>query len=159
MGGGVLGICLALAAHVAAGPHPALPPATDPLVRFVPATAFTLAWTHSIEKIRWEEDYRVVAVAPDAPRLLPKRARIHGSGAGMDPPPDAVFRDGWYEYTPPDRPDEPLRLTRSAYTADFDWCARGQGCRPLGDLLPSDGDVTLLWACEMRSRASAKKPR
>ncbi|HCN88979.1 MAG TPA: DUF1850 domain-containing protein, partial [Oxalobacteraceae bacterium] len=26
----------------------------------LPLQAFTLGWTHSIEKIRWEEDYRIV---------------------------------------------------------------------------------------------------
>ncbi|MBN9403014.1 MAG: DUF1850 domain-containing protein, partial [Burkholderiales bacterium] len=42
-----LGICLTLAAA------PRVPP------RFVPVQAFTLAWAHSIGKIRWEEDYTV----------------------------------------------------------------------------------------------------
>ena len=27
----------------------------------LPTPAFTLAWTHTIEKIRWEEDYSVTA--------------------------------------------------------------------------------------------------
>ena len=44
-----LGICLALAAA------PADPPV------FVAAQRFTLAWTHSIEKVRWEERYEVRA--------------------------------------------------------------------------------------------------
>jgi hypothetical protein len=41
------------------------------------ANAFTLAWTHSIEKIRWEEDWQVVGE-----RLQVVAARIRGSGAG-----------------------------------------------------------------------------
>ena len=38
-------------------------------------TDFTLAWTHSIEKIRWEEDYRVTPSG-----LLLGEARVKGSG-------------------------------------------------------------------------------
>ena len=47
--------------------------------------AFTLAWAHSIEKIRWEEDWRV-----EENQLHLVEARIKGTGAGMEPPPDAV---------------------------------------------------------------------
>ncbi|MFI4926382.1 MAG: DUF1850 domain-containing protein [Burkholderiales bacterium] len=135
----VAGVCLALALAPSA-----------PV--FVPTSRFTLAWMHSIEQIRWEEDY---AVGPDpagAPgcRLLPGEARIHGSGAGMDPPPDAHWRDGWYAYQPHTPPLRLLRLTRSPYTADYDWCVDGR-CRSLSRVLPSDGGVTLLWACSARS--------
>lgn len=110
----------------------------------MPAQRFTLAWTHSIEKTRWEEDY-VVDRHGSTPRLRASSARVRGSGAGMEPPPDAVLRDGWYEYQP-SLPPSPLRLTRSAYTPDYDWCDAA-GCRPLGAWLPSDGGVTLLHAC------------
>jgi hypothetical protein len=44
--------------------------------------SFTLSWIHSIEKIRWEEDWRIEAGA-----LVVTEARIRGSGAGMEPPP------------------------------------------------------------------------
>ncbi|PKO43492.1 MAG: DUF1850 domain-containing protein [Betaproteobacteria bacterium HGW-Betaproteobacteria-3] len=134
-----LGVCLALASALA--PGPALPV-------FVPAERFTLAWTHSIEKIRWEEDYAVVAPARTGspPQLLAVGARVRGSGAGMEPPPDAVLRNGWYEYRPTTPPLTELRLTRSAYTADYEWCTAGR-CQPMGALLPADGDVTLLWPC------------
>lgn len=132
---GVLGVCLTLAAA------PTLPP------RFVPVQAFTLAWTHSIEKIRWEEAYRVQKDAAGLPVLIAGEARILGSGAGMDPPPDAKHHaDGWYSYQPKTPPLQVLRLTRSAYTADYDWCVQGR-CRPLRAIMPTDGDVTLLKPC------------
>ncbi|MBA3589261.1 DUF1850 domain-containing protein [Methylibium sp.] len=127
----VLGVCLALAAASAE-------------VVFVPAQRFTLAWTHSIEKTRWEEDYKVDLHA-GTPRLRALSARVRGSGAGMEPPPDAVLRKGWYEYQA-GQPLPPLRLTRSAFTPDYDWCD-ATGCRPLAAWLPSDGGVTLLHAC------------
>lgn len=134
------GVCLALATATGASAGPAV---------FVPVRSFTLAWTHSIEKVRWEEDYVVrPGTAPGAtPVLEAVAARVHGSGAGMEPPPDARLRHGWYEYTPTLRYPAELRLTRSGFTADYDWCMGGR-CRSMGDLLPSNGGVTLLTACQ-----------
>ena len=131
----VLGICLAWAA---AGPL------ATPV--FVPAQQFTLAWTHSIEKVRWEEDY-AVELRDGRPRLQALGARVRGSAAGMEPPEDAVLRNGWYEYQPQTWSPEGLRLTRSIYTADYEWCTQGQ-CMPLAKWLPSDGDITLMTPCE-----------
>jgi hypothetical protein len=64
----------------------------------------------------------------------------------MEPPPDAVLRNGWYEYTPRTVSPQGLRLTRSAFTADYDWCV-GARCVPMAQLLPSDGGITLLTPC------------
>jgi len=146
----VLGVCLALAAGLPPGADAggALPAARDARVRFVPQARFTLAWMHSIEKIRWEEDYRVQRDGAGRPQLRLALARIQGTGAGMEPPPDAVRHGAWYEYVPADQPQGALRLTRSPYTADFELCPAGQPCRPMGAWLPSDGGITLLWACE-----------
>lgn len=91
----------------------------------LPLSAFTLAWTHSIEKIRWEEDYRVV----DS-RLVLEEARIRGSGAGMEPPADARLENGVWHYRPALPPLERLRLTHSPYTAGYQICSAGH-CRPL----------------------------
>ena len=53
---------------------------------------FTIAWAHSIEKIRWEEDYRV-----EGTMLRLVEARIRGDGAGMEPPPGSRFENGvWH---------------------------------------------------------------
>jgi hypothetical protein len=128
---GLLGLCLALAA----APQHAV---------FVPGRHFTLAWVHSIEKVRWEEDYEVSG--PPA-RLLATAARIKGSAAGMEPPPDARLRDGWYHYTPTERSPRRLPLTRSEFTADFELCVNGR-CQPMGHWLRSDGKVTEMTACE-----------
>lgn len=92
--------------------------------------AFTLAWTHSIEKVRWEEDWRV-----ENQRLVIHEARIRGSGAGMEPPPDAVLRDGSWHYRPPLAPLTELRLTHSPYVPPYDLCIDG-ACRPLTEFLP-----------------------
>lgn len=133
----VLGICLQLAAAGAA---------STPV--FLPVQDFTLAWEHSIEKVRWEEDYVVQAATSgqDGPVLLATQARIQGSASGMEPPADAHFADGWYHYAPAQLQHYELRLTRSEFTADYQWCDT-QGCRPLSAIIPRDGGVTLMAPC------------
>lgn len=76
---GVLGVCLALAAGVPPEGEAALPSARDARVHFEPQTRFTLAWTHSIEKTRWEEDYQVKRDARAA-RATPRRAAKSACG-------------------------------------------------------------------------------
>ncbi|MGE0349940.1 DUF1850 domain-containing protein [Hydrogenophaga sp.] len=132
-------MCLALAA-LAATPAPA------PV--FVATERFTLAWTHSIEKVRWEEDYAVVRAPEGRVELRALSARVRGSAAGMEPAPDAVLKDGWYSYTPPGlRQPAALRLSRSEFTADYELCTGGQ-CHALSQWLKSDGGVTVVTACE-----------
>ncbi|MEZ2721334.1 DUF1850 domain-containing protein [Paenalcaligenes hominis] len=114
----------------------------------MPTQAFTLAWQHSIEKVRWEEDYTIKLDAiSQQPVLLAGLARVTGSAAGMEPPPNAKWRAGWYEYQPEPIKQPVLTLMRSEYTADYEWCEQDQ-CRPLADYLPSDGGVTQLSACQ-----------
>lgn len=138
-----LGVCLQIAA-----PYKA--------VAFIPSQAFTLAWEHTIEKVRWEEDYRV-QLHSDRPQLVAGLARVTGSAAGMEPPPNAVRRAGWYEYQPVVLYPGELRLTRSEFSADYEWCEQNQ-CVSLATYLPSDGGVTLLQACESQRLLTASKP-
>lgn len=132
------GVCLALAALAAAPTH---------VPAFIATERFTLAWTHSIEKVRWEEDYAVVMTPEGRAALRALAARVRGSAAGMEPAPDAVLKDGWYSYTPQLPQPAGLRLSRSEFTADYELCTGGQ-CRALSHWLKSDGGVTLLTACE-----------
>jgi hypothetical protein len=108
------------------------------LAATLPLTTFTVAWNHSIEKIRWEEDYRAVAG-----RLVLEDARIRGSGAGMEPPPDARLEHGIWHYRPHLPPLERLRLTHSRYTAGYELCAGG-ACRPLTAVLPGLPDYAVV---------------
>ena len=153
-----LGVCLQLASVAEAAPN-AIPV-------FVPVQEFTLAWQHSIEKVRWEEDYQIkfddsvelplkadfsntkarVSKEGSQPLLFAKEARIKGSAAGMEPPEGAVFKQGWYHYKPVISEHLELRLTRSEFVPDYEWCDQA-GCRSLAEILPSDGGVTLMWAC------------
>ena len=75
------------------------------------ATAFALSWTHSVEKTRWEERW---LAGPQG--LTVVEGRVEGSGAGMEPPPDAVLRDGAYVYTPHLAPIPELVLAASGAT-------------------------------------------
>lgn len=101
--------------------------------------SFTLAWTHSIEKIRWEEDWRV-----EAGQLHLVEARIRGSGAGMEPPAGAVLEKGIWRYVPRIEPLSRLQLANSAYTADYALCFKDR-CHPLAELVGSaeNGPVEL----------------
>ena len=95
----------------------------------LPATEFTVAWSHSVEKTRWEERYRV-----EGARLVLTQARIQGSGAGMEPAPEARLSDGWWTWRPAMAPLSRLRLTLSPYTRDYDICWGGR-CRSLHRLV------------------------
>ena len=95
----------------------------------LPSTRFTLSWTHSIEKIVWDEDWRL-----DAGALVLTEARVRGSGAGMEPAPGARLVDGIWHYTVARR-EASLLLSHSPYAAGYTLCAAG-GCQPMIDWLP-----------------------
>lgn len=91
------------------------------------ATAFTLSWTHSVERTRWEEDWRITPAG-----LEIVEARVKGSGAGMEPPPDAVFKDGWWVYAPKITARPEIMLAASGATGSgWTVCAAGK-CMELG---------------------------
>jgi hypothetical protein len=100
--------------------------------------AFTLAWTHSIEKVRWEEDWQI-----NGQTLAITEARIHGTGAGMEPPPDAVLRNGIWHYRPTLPAQTSLRLRHSPYVAGYEICSASR-CTPLADSLPGIENNTLI---------------
>lgn len=96
--------------------------------------AFTLAWTHSVERTEWQEDWRVQAAA-----LLLVQARVRGSGAGMEPPEGARLHGGWWVYRQP-LAVPVLRLAVSGSTVDgWRLCTADQGCRELESLLAGRG--------------------
>lgn len=105
--------------------------------------AFTLVWTHTIEKVPWEEDWRV---EPD--RLVLLESRIKGSGAGMEPPADAKLVDGFYTWRPadPDRAEIVLRRSSADGVGDWMLCTAGP-CRPLGAIVGADADPVRLAPC------------
>lgn len=96
-------------------------------VTVLAVSAFTLSWSHSIEKTRWEEDWRVIPAG-----LQIVEARVKGSGAGMEPPEGAVFRHGWWSYRPKLGARPAVSLAASGATgAGWRLCAE-QACLELG---------------------------
>lgn len=125
----MIGLCLGLAGAVWAE---------------VPTDAFTLAWTHTIEKIRWEEDYRLSAAG-----LQLQAARIRGTGAGMEVPDGAVLRDGAWHYRPQVPALPLLRLGRTPEAGDYQLCFSGS-CWPMAHWLgpPRHPQPAVeLWPC------------
>lgn len=106
----------------------------------LPGPSFTLAWTHSIEKTEWREEWRA-----ESGRLVPVEARVKGSGAGMEPPPQARLADGWLVWTPNLPPQDRIVLAASAFTGDHTLCAGGR-CRPLAEWTGArpEGSVTIM---------------
>lgn len=108
-------------------------------------SAFTLSWTHSIEKTRWEEDWRVTPAG-----LEIVEARVKGSGAGMEPPEGAVLRDGWWSYRPKIGPRPILALAASGTTGAGWRLCTDQACMDLGT---EAGKTIELSACDSREDA------
>jgi hypothetical protein len=103
----------------------------------LPGNAFSLRWTHSVEKVEWQEDYGVTLAG-----LSLREARIRGSGAGMEPPDGAVLKNGWWVYRPEIAPLARLTLAASGHTDDH-WLCVQDDCRPLSALTGGAGPVTL----------------
>lgn len=108
--------------------------------------AFTLEWTHSVERTTWREAWQVTAEG-----LVLAEARIKGSGAGMEPPPEAVLRDGWFVYRPDLEPVARLRLAVSGATAAGWRLCSGSDCVDLETLLPGAAGELVLSACSSPS--------
>ncbi|MBX3536679.1 MAG: DUF1850 domain-containing protein [Chelatococcus sp.] len=101
----------------------------------------TLSWTHSVQKTVWEEDWRLTPQG-----LLLTQARVMGSGAGMDPPPEARREGNFWTWKPPLGPLASVAMRRSGATDDWRLCYEGR-CRSLSDLLPGDADPVSLISC------------
>ena len=115
--------------------------------------SFTLTWIHSIEKIRWEEDWRIEAGA-----LVLTEARIRGTGAGMEPPAGAVLKNGIWHYRPQLPPQSVLRLSHSPHAGGYTLCTATL-CQPLADLLPGIAPQVVIEAraCETTDSAATRR--
>lgn len=97
------------------------------------APTFTLSWEHSIEKVEWRETWRVGTAT-----MQIVEARIKGTGAGMEPPPDAILDEGWYRYVPKSPPMERLVLPDSGFTKPMRFCLADEKCHTLRAFLPRE---------------------
>ncbi len=126
-GGGRLSLCLASAG----------------IAKTLSIAAFTLAWTHSIEKVEWQEDWRVT---PQGLELV--QARVKGFGAGMEPPPEARLVDGWFQWQPARATMPQVVLGNSGAAGEWRFCSDGK-CQPLSEIFghPVGANVTTMSAC------------
>lgn len=104
--------------------------AAGSLSAILAAETFTLAWGHSIEKVRWEEDWRVIGRS-----LVLDEARIRGTGAGMEPPAGAVLKAGIWHYRPSLPPQPGLALRHSPFATGYQLCTADR-CVALAEHLP-----------------------
>ncbi|MBZ9762672.1 DUF1850 domain-containing protein [Mesorhizobium sp. CA8] len=101
--------------------------------------AFTLSWTHSVERTRWQEDWKV---SPAGLQVV--EARVKGSGAGMEPPEGSVLRGSWWVYAPRIGPQPRLVLAASGATWEGWTLCTADGCRELSE---TAGEPTVLQPC------------
>ena len=116
------------------------------VVKTLAVAAFTLAWTHSVEKVEWQEDWRVT---PAGLELV--QARVKGFGAGMEPPSDARLIDGWFQWQPKRAPMPEVVLANSGAAGEWRLCHDGN-CRTLSETFghPIGVSVIKMSACEIR---------
>lgn len=96
------------------------------VIKVLQISAFTLAWTHSVEKMRWSEQWVVTDRG-----LEIVQARVQGSGAGIDPPKGAELVDGAYQWKPDRPPLKELILANSGAAGEWRICI--DACRTLAD--------------------------
>jgi len=114
------------------------------VVKALSVAAFTLAWTHSIEKTAWQEDWQVTPVG-----LSLVQARIKGVGAGMEPPPQARLVDGWFQWAPASAPHPEVVLGNSGAAGEWHLCHAGR-CQTLSEIFghPIGANVTTMSVCK-----------
>ena len=104
----------------------------------------TLAWQHSVEKVRWEEDY----VASEGMLVLTE-ARIKGTGAGMEMPTDAVLANGSWHYKPRLAALPKIYISNSELPLGYDVCWN-QRCTPLRAMIGAENRLLALIPCNQK---------
>ena len=107
----------------------------------IAATEFSLSLMHSVEKTEWRETWRVTDGG-----LILDEAAVRGSGAGMEPPPEARLEGGFYVWNPAAAPVPEIVLRRAPQVGDWRLCADGR-CADLGEWIGLDADPATLRAC------------
>lgn len=102
-------------------------------------SAFTLSWTHSVQKTEWREHWELTPAG-----LELAEAAVKGSGAGMEPGPDAVLREGWWVWAPGLAPQPRIALAASGTTGRGWTLCHDGGCTEVG---AAAGDAVVLEPC------------
>lgn len=102
-------------------------------------TTFQLQWTHSVEKVGWRETWQI-----EDGLLHLRIAAVKGSGAGMEPGPDAVLTQGWWVWTPDIPPQHELVLAASGKTGSGWTICYELRCHSIGR---AESAPIRLWPC------------
>lgn len=116
------------------------------------ANSFTLSWTHSIERVAWEEDWRLTSTG-----LTLVQSRIKGSGAGMEPGTEATWQNGWWVSRGKVRVPHLTLAASGATQGGWTLCADGL-CRDIGT---KAGAPITLGPCDegsVQDKVSVKPP-
>lgn len=108
--------------------------------------AFSLIWTHSVEKIEWKEHWRVSREG-----LSIESASVEGTGAGMEIPDGARLVNGAWVYEPALGLLPEIVLADAGLGRDWTICT-DQECRKLHSLVGSAGDAVRIWSCDSTAR-------
>jgi hypothetical protein len=119
----------------------------------LPVSVFTLSWQHSIEKTQWEERWRIEE--GESAGLVFVEGRIHGSGAGMEPPPRVRLKNGVWVYEEALRLPA-LRLAHSPFAPQYRLCPGDEACHTLDTWLPGLPEIgeVELFPCSPSSPSS-----
>lgn len=112
------------------------------------ASLVTLSWTHSVERVPWEEDWRL-----ENGRLALVEARVKGSGAGMEPPSDARLIGGWWHYHP-ELPPLPRIVLAASATTGSGWRICGDGRCQTFAALPDAAEPITIEPCAVDTAGS-----
>lgn len=104
------------------------------------ATAFSLNWTHSVEKTTWSENWIV-----EGDTLKVVQASVEGSGAGIELPDNAVRRGNAWVYAPDLAPVEQLTLASSGATVSPWTLCTEDSCLELGAVA---ADPVKIWVSD-----------
>lgn len=103
-------------------------------------STFTLSWVHSVQKTEWRESWQIGSAG-----LEIVSAMVKGSGAGMEPGEDPVFRDGWWAWKPSLPPQQQVVLAASGATPSGWTLCYPDRCFELGR---HGGDSIVLEKCQ-----------
>lgn len=125
--------------------------ATAGVVKSLAMASFMLTWTHSVEKVEWQEDWRVT---PQGLEIV--EVRVNGAGAGMEPPPDARLVDGWFRWKPQLPMSPEVALGKSGLAGERRLCIDGT-CQELSAILgrPVGVSVAMMSVCKLDQTAKA----
>jgi hypothetical protein len=125
--------------------------ATAGVVKSLAVASFMLTWTHSVEKTEWQEDWRIT---PQGLEIV--EARVKGSGAGMEPPPEARLAEGWFRWKPQLPMLSEVALGNSGLVGEWRLCTDGK-CQELSAILgrPLGVSVTTMSVCKPDQTAKA----